>query len=54
MRKRIGPTCNVAPVLKIFGLLRLHPEGSIGRGKRDTVAKIWCAVPICLVRVNGV
>ena len=49
--KRIGLTCNV---LKILGVPRLPPGGSLGTGKRGTVPKIWRAVPICLVRVNGV
>ena len=53
--KRIGPTCNVAPVLKILGVPRLPPGGSLGgsppggslgTGKRGTVPKIWRAVPI--------
>ena len=52
--KRIGPKCNVAPVLKILGVPRLPPGGSLGTGKRGTVPKIWLAVPIFLVRVNGV
>ena len=37
--KRIGPTCNVAPVLKILGVPRLPPRGSLGTGKRGTVTK---------------
>ena len=52
--KRIGPKCNVAPVLKILGVPRLPPGGNLGTGKRGTVPKIWRAVPIFLVRVNGV
>ena len=44
----------MAPVLKILGVPRLPPGGSLGTGKRDTVPKIWRAVLICLVRVNGV
>ena len=52
--KRIGPTCNVAPVLKTLGVPRLPPGGSLGTGKRGTVLKIWRAVPIFLARVNGV
>jgi len=44
----------VAPVLKIFGVPRLPPGGSLGMGKRGTVPKIWRAVPIFLARVNGV
>ena len=52
--KRIGPKCNVAPVLKILGVPRLPPGGSLGTGKRSTVPKIWRAVPIFLARVNGV
>ena len=52
--KRIGPKCNVAPVLKILGVPRLPPGGSLGTGKRGTVPKIWRAVPIFLARVNGV
>ena len=42
----IGPKCNVAPVVKILGVLRLPPGGSLGMGKRGTVPKIWCAVLI--------
>ena len=42
--KRIGPKCNVAPVLKILGVPRLPPGGSLGTGKRGTVPKIWRAV----------
>ena len=45
-RKRIGPKCNVAPVLKILGVLRLPLGGSLGMGKRGMVPKIWCAVLI--------
>ena len=52
--KRIGPTCNVAPALKILGVLRLRPGASLGKGKRGTVPKIWSAVLIFLARVNGV
>ena len=52
--KRMGPKCNVAPVLKILGVPRLPPGGSLGTGKRGTVPKIWRAVPIFLARVNGV
>ena len=52
--KRIGPKCNMAPVLKILGVPRLPPGGSLGTGKRGTVPKIWRAVPIFLARVNGV
>ena len=52
--KRIGPKCNVAPVLKILGVPRLPPGGSLGTRKRGTVPKIWRAVPIFLARVNGV
>ena len=52
--KRIGPTCNVAPVLKILGVPRLPPGGSLGTGKRGAVPKIWLAVPNFLARVNGV
>ena len=44
--KRIGPKCNVAPVLKILGVPRLPPGGSLGTGKRGTVPKIWRAVLI--------
>ena len=44
----------MAPVLKILGVPRLPPGGSLGTGKRGTVPKIWRAVPIFLVRVNGV
>ena len=50
--KRIGPTCNVAPVLKILGVPRLPSGGSLGKGKRGTVPKIWLAVPIFLARVK--
>jgi len=46
MCKRISPTCNVAPVLKILGVPRLPPGGSLGTGKQRTVPKIWCAVLI--------
>ena len=52
--KRIGPTCSVAPVLKILGVPRLPPRGSLGTGKRGTVPKIWRAVPIFLGHANGV
>ena len=52
--KCIGPTCNVAPVLKILGVTRLPPGGSLGTGKGGTVPKIWRTVPIFLARVNGV
>ena len=51
--KRIGTKCNVAPVLKILGVPRLPPGGSLGTGKRGTMPKIWRAVPIFLARVNG-
>ena len=44
----------MAPVLKILGVPRLPSGGSLGTGKRGTVPKIWRAVPIFLVRVNGV
>ena len=44
----------MAPVLKILGVLRLPPRGSLGMGKRGTVPKIWRAMPIFLARVNGV
>ena len=44
----------MAKVLKILGVPRLPPGGSLGMGKRGTVPKIWHAVPIFLVRVNGV
>ena len=44
----------MAPVLKILGVPRLPPGGSLGTGKRGTVPKIWRAVPIFLARVNGV
>ena len=53
----------MAPVLKILGVPRLPPGGSLGgsplggslgTGKRSTVPKIWRAVPIFLARVNGV
>ena len=52
--ERSGPTCNVAPVLKILGVPRLPPRGSLGTGKRGTVPKIWRAVPIFLGHANGV
>ena len=52
--RRIGPTCNVTPVLKILGVQRLPPRGSLVTGKRGTVPKIWRAVPIFLARVNRV
>ena len=45
---RIGPKCNVAPVLKILRVPGLPPGGSLG-----TVPKIWLAVPIVLASVNG-
>ena len=54
MCKRIGPKCNMAPVLKILGVPRLPPGRSLGTGKRGTVPKIWRAVPIFLACVNGV
>ena len=44
----------MAPVLKILGVPRLPPGGSLGTGKRGTVPKIWRAVPIFLALVNGV
>ena len=44
--KCIGPKCNLAPVLKILGVPRLLPGGSLGTGKRGTVPKIWRAVLI--------
>ena len=44
----------MAPVLKILGVPRLPPGGSLGMGKRGTVPKIWLAVLIFLARVNGV
>ena len=44
--KRIGPKCNVPPVLKILGVPRLAPGGSLGTGKRGTVPKIWRAALI--------
>ena len=44
----------MAPVLKILGVPRLPPGGSLGMGKRGTVPNIWLAVPIFLARVNGV
>ena len=47
--KRIGPKCNVAPVLKILVVPR-----PLGTGKRGTAPKIWRALPIFLARVNGV
>ena len=52
--KRIGPTWNVALVLKILGVPRLPREGSLSTGKQGTVPKIWRAVSIFLVRVNAV
>ena len=48
----MGPKCNVAPVLKILGVPRLPPRGSLGSGKRGTVPRR--AVPIFLARLNGV
>ena len=54
MCKRIGPKCNVAPVLKILRVLRLPPKGGLGTGHRGTVPKIWRAMLIFLARVNGV
>ena len=50
----MGPKCNVAPALKILGVPRLPPGGSLGTGKRGTMPKIWRAVPIFLARLNGV
>ena len=44
--KRIGPKCNVVPELKILGVPRLPPGGSLGTGKRGTVPKIWRAALI--------
>ena len=44
----------MAPVLKILGVPRLPPGGSLGTGKRGTVPKIWRGVLIFLARVNGV
>ena len=38
--ERIGPKCNVAPVLKILGVPELTPGGSLGTGKRGTVPNI--------------
>ena len=52
--KRIGPTFNVAPLLKILGVPTLPPRGSLSTGKQGTVPKIWCVVPIFLACVNGV
>ena len=42
--KRIGPKCNVAPVLKILGVPRLPPGGSLGTGKqsRDDAKNLAC------------
>ena len=40
-------------MLKILGVPRLPPGGSLDAGKRGTVP-IWRAVPIFLARVNGV
>ena len=54
MCRRIGRTCNVAPVLKILGVPRLPPGGSLGTGKRGMVPKIWGALPNFLAHVNGV
>ena len=34
--KRIGPKCNVAPLLKFLGVPRLPPGGSLGKAKRST------------------
>ena len=36
----------MATKVKILGVPRLPPEGSLGTGKRATVPKIWRAVPI--------
>ena len=41
--KRIGPKCNVAPVLKILGVPRLPPRGSLSTGKQGPGPKIWRA-----------
>ena len=54
MCKRIGPKCYVAPVLKILGVPRVPPGGSLSMGKRGTVPKLWYTVLIYLGRVNGV
>ena len=44
----------MAPVLKILGVPRLPPGGSLGTGKRGTVPKLWLAVPNFLARINEV
>ena len=44
----------MVPGLKILGVLRLPPRGSLSTGKQGTVPKIWRAVPIFLACVNGV
>ena len=41
--KRIGPTCNVAPVLKILGVPRLPPGGSL---EQKNFVRISLAFPI--------
>ena len=38
--ERIGTKCNVAPVLKILGMPRLPPGGSLATGKLGTVPTI--------------
>ena len=53
--KKIGTARQIfGTVLKILGVPKLPPGGSLGTGKRGTVPKIWRAVPISLARVNGV
>ena len=45
--KKIGTARQiVGTVLKILGVPRLPPGGSLGTGKRGTVPKIWRAVLI--------
>ena len=52
--RSISPKCSLAPVLKILGVPRPPPRGSLGTGKRGTVPKNWRALPTFLARVNGV
>ena len=45
--KKIGTARQIfGTVLKILGVPRLPPGGSLGTGKRGTVPKIWRAVLI--------
>ena len=45
--KKIGTARHIfGTVLKILGVPRLPPGGSLGTGKRGTVPKIWRAVLI--------